>query len=193
MNKGNHLSAILRSEQSVFTTEDIALLWEEPGSNAARVRLHYYIQRGALYRIRNGLFAKNAHYNRLECATRIFTPAYVSFETVLAREGMLFQVYQSIFVASSISRTLVVDGQSYVFRKMKSEILWNANGVENIDHTWMACKERALLDMLYLKGDYHVDNLRSVNWDRVFDLLPLYRNQRMNKTVQILFQREAAL
>ena len=43
-----------------------------------------------------------ADYNRLELATRIFTPAYVSFETVLAKEGLIFQYYNKITAAAVV-------------------------------------------------------------------------------------------
>ena len=69
MSKGDYLTAILRSPKTVFTLKDIALLWHEPVSSAARVRLNYYVNRGDLYRIRKGLYAKSESYNKLEPAT----------------------------------------------------------------------------------------------------------------------------
>src|SRR5512142_2058641 len=103
MAKGDYLATLLRSPKSVFTYNDILLLWEEPGSGAARVRLTKYVKSGKLYRIRKGLYAKDKNYDRLELATRIFTPSYVSFETVLAREGLVFQFYNAIFAASYLT------------------------------------------------------------------------------------------
>jgi hypothetical protein len=73
MLKGDYLTSILRSPKTVFTLKDIALLWREPVSGAARVHLNYYVDRGDLYRIRKGLYAKNESYNKLELATRILT------------------------------------------------------------------------------------------------------------------------
>ena len=188
MLKGNYLSTILRSNKTVFSTKDIVLLWQESSSAAARVRLHYYIRKGALYSIRRGLFAKNPNYNKLELATRILTPAYVSFETVLAREGLIFQYYDPVFVASYVTREITVDSQVYSYRKMKQVILTNTLGIEHVNETSVATKERAFLDTLYVNADYHFDNLRSVNWETVFEILPIYRNQRMIKTVNSLYK-----
>jgi hypothetical protein len=190
MQKGDHLSTILRSNKTVFSSKDIALLWHEPNTAAVWERLHYYIQKGDLYRIRNGYYAKNKNYSKLELATRILTPAYVSFETILAKEGLIFQYYEPIFVASYATRELTVDQQVYSFRKIKEAVLTDSSGVIITNETSIASRERAFLDMLYVKMDYHFDNLRSLNWDTVFQTLPIYNNQRMTKKVNQLYKNE---
>ena len=187
MQKGNYLSSILRSNKTVFSSKDIALLWHDPGTSATRVRLHYYIEKGDLYRIRKGLYAKSRDYNRMELATRIFTPSYVSFETVLARDGLIFQYYNQVFVASYLSRKIIVDGQTYSYRKMKTKVLVNPIGVEHVSETSIASKERAFLDTLYVNADYQFDNIRAINWEKVFEILPIYSNQRMVKKVKGLY------
>ena len=189
MQKGDYLNIILRSNKTVFSTKDIALLWQEPVTAATRVRLHYYVNRGGLYRIRKGLYAKSKNYNNLELATRIFTPSYVSFETVLAKEGLIFQYYDQIFIASYLTREIVVDRQTYSFRKIKDGVLTEKVGVEHIDETSIATKERAFLDTLYVNTDYHFDNLRSLSWDKVFEILSIYQNQRMEQTVNRLYKQ----
>ena len=37
--------------------------------------------------------------------------------------------------------------------------------------------------------DYYFDNLRPLNWDKVFELLVIYKNNRMEKKVKELFER----
>lgn len=190
MQKGDHLAIILRSVKTVFSSKDIALLWHESNTAAARVRLHYYIQKGDLVRIRHGLYAKSQNYNKLELATRILTPAYVSFETVLVKEGLIFQYYEPIFVASYATRDITIDQQVYSFRKIKNGILTDISGVTHANETSIASRERAFLDTLYVNVDFHFDNLRSLNWDLVFQTLPIYHNQRMTKIVNLLYKKE---
>ena len=189
MEKGHYLTAILRSPKTVFTHEDIGMLWGEPGSGATRVRLSSYVRHGKLHRIRRGLYAKADDYNRLELATRIFTPSYVSFETILSREGITFQYYSQIFVASYLTREIVVDGQAYSVRRIKNPILVNPLGVEQREESSLATKERAFLDTLYIHTDYQFDNLGGLDWDKVFEMLPIYRNQRMAKKVRQLHKQ----
>ena len=190
MLKGDYLSAILRSNKTVFTSKDIALLWHDPGTSATRVRLNYYTKKEDLYRIRKGLYAKNPNYNKLELATRIFTPSYVSFETVLAKEGLIFQFYDRIFVASYLTREITVDQQTYSYQRMKDFILTDTSGIEHVSETSIAAKERAFLDTLYVNTDYQFDNLRSLNWEKVFGILPIYKNLRMIKKVNNLHKND---
>lgn len=186
ISKGNYLSAILRSNKTVFTTEDIALLWHESLSPKTLVRINYYVKQGELIPLRRGIYAKNENYNKLELATRIITPAYVSFETILAREGVIFQFYMPIFVASYTTRQLLVDKQVYTYRKIKQEILLNPLGVEHTNDTSSAVLERALLDTLYVGALSYFDNLRSVNWELLFSILPIYTNHQLEKKVEKL-------
>lgn len=187
MQKGNYLSALLRSPKTVFTFKDLAMLWQETASTATKVRINYYVNKGDLIRIRKGIYAKTPDYNKLELVTRIFTPAYVSFETVLAKEGLIFQVYDSIYAASYRSRKITIAGQRYIFCQIKDAVLINPAGIEHRDETSIATKERALLDTLYVNSDYHFDNLRDVDWEKIFELLPIYENKRMEKAVKKLY------
>lgn len=191
MEKGKYLTTILRSPKTVFTQKDIALLWGESSSHATRERLYYYMTQGDLYRIRRGLYAKDKNYNKTELATRIYAPSYVSFETVLAKEGVIFQFYSPIFIASNLTREITIDGQIYSFKKIKSAILTIPDGVEHKDETSMAIKERAFLDTLYIHTDYHFDNLGGLDWNKIFEILPMYRNNRMTKKVKALYKEVA--
>jgi predicted transcriptional regulator of viral defense system len=186
MKKGDYFTRILQSDKTIFTIKDIVLLWQEEDIDATYVRLNYYVKKGDLYRIRKGVYAKNKKYDKLELATRFLTPAYVSFETVLAKEGLIFQFQTTITVASYLTRSIIVDEQTYSFTKVKHRILLNPMGVKQEKNLSIASKERAFLDTLYSHVDYHFDNLRSLNWDLVFSMLPLYDNKRMNKKIQQL-------
>lgn len=189
MEKG-FLKDILRSDQSVFTFKDLILLWQDVDKKTAKARVNYYVKTGALYPIRRGIYAKDEHYDRLELATRIITPAYISFETVLGGAGVTFQYYSQIFVASYQSHEIVADGQKITFRQLKSSILTNSKGIENRGNYFIATPERAFLDVLYLSINYHFDNLLPLKWQVVEELLPIYgENKRMQK--QLIQFRES--
>ncbi len=187
MKKGDYISSILRSNKTVFSFKDIALLWGN-SNDAARVRVNYYVKNGQLYRIRRGFYAKDKNYDRSELAAKIFTPSYVSFETVLAREGVIFQYYSQIFAASYLTRDIVCDNQTYSYKKIKALVLANNAGVENKEECSIATKERAFLDTIYINKDYHFDNLSPLDWDRVFEMLPMYNNKRMAKKVKEFYE-----
>lgn len=182
------LLGLLRSRASVFTFKDILLRSRQANSALLKRRLHYYVNKGMLYHLRRGIYAKDKNYDKLELATKIFTPSYVSFETVLKREGIIFQYYSTIFVASYQTKEVECDGQAYSFKKIKDSILVNSAGIENKGFYCIASKERAFLDILYLSKDYHFDNLAPLDFDKVLALLPIYNNQRMVKMVTLYFK-----
>jgi len=188
MGKGNYISTILRSNRTVFSFKDIVLLWGEPGTNTARVRVNYYIKKNELYHIRKGFYAKDKNYDKYELATKIYTPSYISFETVLGQSGITFQYYSQIFVTSYLTREITIDNQIYSFKKIKSLILTDQIGIEAKDNYYIASPERAFLDVIYLNKDYHFDNLSILNWDKVFNILPIYKNKRMVKKVNEYFK-----
>ncbi len=185
--KGEYLDVILRSRQTIFSTKDVALLWGEEKKQMVAIRLNKYVRAGKLFRIRRGIYAKDKNYNRFELATRIYTPSYISFETILTRAGINFQFYDSIFVASYVTRDIEAGDQKISFIRMKDYVLSNTAGIEHTDGIAMAIKERAFLDRIYISKDYHFDNLNALDWNKVFEILPIYNNKRMEKKVKQYF------
>ena len=179
------ISNILRSDKTVFSFKDILLASQEKNPALLRRRINYYTKKGELYPIRRGFYAKDKNYNKFELSVKIYTPSYISFETVLAKAGIVFQLYSRIFVASYLTREINADSQIYSYKKIKDSILINRAGVEEKDNYFIAVPERAFLDIVYLNKDYHFDNLSVLNWDKVFKILTIYSgNKRMEKKVK---------
>lgn len=186
--KGKYLDILLRFPKTIFSVKDVALLWSEDNTPTIIERLKDYVKSGKLIRLRRGIYAKDENYNCFELATRIYTPAYISFETILTRSGINFQKYDTIFVASYVARDIEAKGQKISFVRMKDYVLSNILGIEHKDGVALATKERAFLDRVYVSQDYHFDNLTVLDWDKVFEILPIYHNKRMEKRVKVYFQ-----
>ena len=182
MDKG-FLKPLLLSNQTLFTFKELILAWNID-EGTARSRISYYVKTGDLYSVRRGIYAKDKNYDRFELASKIYTPAYISFETVLGSAGITFQYYDRIFVASYQSNEIIADGQKFEFKRLKDSILLNSAGVENKDSYAIASTERAFLDVIYLNTEYHFDNLSPVNWDRVNELAPIYENKKLIERVR---------
>ncbi len=187
--KDSLLVDILRSEQTVFSSQELLLLWGKSDTDQLKARISYYIKKGYLYHLRRGLYAKSTDYNRFEVATRIMSPSYISFETVLLQAGVIFQYYDEIFVATYRTRTVICDGFTYSYRTLKDALLSNVTGITVKPSYSIATPERAFLDMVYLHKGYYFDNLSALNWNKVYELLPLYHNKRMEKNVDTYHQR----
>lgn len=178
----------MRSPKTIFSLKDVSLLWGEESDEIIKKRLNKYVKTGKLIRVRRGFYAKDKNYNRFELATRINTPAYISFETVLTKEGVSFQYYGNIFVASYINREIEIEGQKITFVRMKDYVLSNTMGIEHPDEIATATRERAFLDRVYVSKDYHFDNLANLNWNKVFEILPIYHNKRLEKKIKEYFK-----
>lgn len=186
--KGEYLEILLRSPKTIFSTKDVALLWVEGRDSTVTGRLDKYVRAGKLIRVRRGIYAKDKNYDRFELATRIYTPSYISFETVLTRTGVNFQYYETIFVASYVTREINVGGQNISFIRMKDYVLSNTAGIDHANGYSVATRERAFLDRIYISKDYHFDHLDGLDWDKVSEILPIYNNKRMGKKVQVYFK-----
>ena len=175
----------MRSKNTIFTTKDVSLLWQEPDVNFVRKKLYRYIKAGKLYSVRKGVYAKDKNYEKYELATKIFTPSYISFETVLAKAGVVFQFYSQVFAASYLTRQFTIDDQAYVLKKVKDSILTNQTGIDVRENYFIASPERAFLDLIYLNKEYHFDNLSGIDWNKVLRILPIYGgNKRMEIKVK---------
>lgn len=173
------LAKIYASPKTVLTTQDIALLWGETDKYKLRNKIRYYVNRGSLLRLRGGVFAKDKDFNPQELATSIFTPSYISFETVLFDSGMISQFYETIYAASYKSQNVKCGGHSFAFRKIKDEVLYNPAGIINDGNISRATAERAFLDMIYLTPHYYFDNLRSLDWKKCRELVKIYLNNQL--------------
>lgn len=175
------IAKLYQSNRTVLTDKDLALIWGENDRVKLKDKTAYYVRQGALIRLTRGVFAKDKNFNAKELATSLYAPAYISFETVLRESGVIFQHYDTIFVAAKWPKTIVVDKYTYTFRKLKDLVLFNSAGIISKDNYSIATKERAFLDMIYLFPNYYFDNLKSINWDRCDELVKIYDNKRLVK------------
>lgn len=178
----------LKIDKTVFSFHDLLIRFPQEDVHNFQEKINYYVKTGDLYRIRKGLYALDKNYNKLEVANKIFIPSYISFETVLFSSGLIYQYYKDIFIASYLKRSVEADGQTYVYRKLKMEILVNTSGIILEKAYSIASTERAFLDMLYNEKDFYFDTLLPLKWDKVFEILPIYQNKRLEKRVNKLYK-----
>ncbi len=177
----NLIAKIYQLPKTVLTNKDLALVWQETNQNNLKAKIAYYIKQGALLKITRGVFAKDKNYSKRELATSLYSPSYISFETVLRDSGVIFQHHETIFAAGRWTKQIEIDGHNFSFRKLKDELLFNSMGIIFKDDYNMASQERAFLDTIYLFPEYYFDNLSGINWEKCFELVKIYKNQQMIK------------
>ena len=183
----NFLLELYKKGQTVFTLSEIALLFPQTSYSNLKRKLSYYVRVGKILRLRRGVYAKE-NFNKFELANKIYTPSYISFETVLKKEGIIFQESSGIFVASYLTRKIKCSDFEISYRKLKNEVLTNSRGVEKKNNYHIASKERAFLDTVFVYKNYHFDNLLALNWEKVFDLLGFYKSKVLEKRVKQYFK-----
>jgi len=177
------IAKLYASPKTILTTKDIALIWGEINTVNLLAKIKYYAKQGSLIRLTRGVFAKDKNYDPKELATSLYTPSYISFETVLREAGIIFQHLDSIFVAGPYPITKKIGDTTVTFRKLKDSVLYSALGVKNENNCSIATPERAFLDTVYLSPKFYFDNLRSINWEFCFELAKIYDNKQLIKRV----------
>lgn len=175
------IAKLYQSPKTILTTKDLALLWQENDKKNLNAKITYYVKQKNLTPLTRGIFAKTKQYDPKELATSIYLPSYISFETVLRESGIIFQHYDTIFIASKRSNIIVVDNNTFTFRKLKDEVLYNSTGINNQGSYSIATQERSFLDMVYLFPNYYFDNLRPINFQKCFELAVIYNNKQLIK------------
>ena len=188
----NLIAKLYESQKTILTIKDIALIWKETNTVNLISKVKYYAKKGSLVRLTRGVFAKSKDYDIKELATSIYTPSYISFETVLREAGIIFQHHDSIFVAGPYPVTKKIGDKTITFRKLKDSVLYSALGIKNEKNYSIATPERAFLDTIYLSPKFYFDNLRSINWELCFELVKIYDNKQLIKRLkkyQITYQK----
>ena len=155
----NIIARLYQLKKTVVTNKDLALIWEETNPKNLKAKIAYYVKHDTLIPLTRGIFAKNKKYDPKELATSIYTPSYISFETVLREAGIIFQHYDTIFIAGLWSKTIKLDNHTITVRKLKDSVLYTPTGVQQNHNYSIATPERAFLDMLYLFPKYYFDKL----------------------------------
>lgn len=169
--------------QTVFTLKEISLMFPNTLYKNLKSQVSYFVKRGKLRRVRKGIYTKEG-YNPFELINKIYTPSYISFETVLEKGGVIFQHYETIFAASYLSRKIAAGENNLVYRKLKDNVLLNSTGIDSRENYFIASVERAFLDMIFLFKNYHFDNLDILNWDEIIKMHKIYNSRALEKRVK---------
>ncbi|MEA3448382.1 MAG: hypothetical protein U9Q98_08050 [Bacteroidota bacterium] len=170
---------LLQSEQTVFSLNEIALIGEAKETANLKSKINYYVKTGLLLNIRKGFYAK-PKYNIEELACKLYTPAYISLDYVLQKEGVVFQYDTEITTVSYLSRSITVENYKLRYRKIKHSVLLNTAGIQRLDNGInIATAERAVLDSLYLNKSGYFDNIEKLDVNFMKKNLKTYQSKAM--------------
>lgn len=184
-----YLKQLTISGKTVFSLEDLGKIWRIEDKNYLKVVASRLFQRGALLRIRRGLYALRETYDPFELANKLKTPSYVSLETVLQQENVVFQDYRVVIFSISNNTILKkTSGVTFRYCKINNAALSNPLGIVRIGQAVIATAERAVCDRIYLSPRYYFDNLRGLDMEKLVAISKIYGNARVEKEVEELIR-----
>lgn len=167
------IDKLLKLDEKLFHTADLGLIWGIENKNTLYTTIKRYVKKGILIPIHKGFYATVplAKINPLKLALGYLHQfAYLSCESVLIREGVIFQQENYYTLVSSVSQKFSLAGHSFLIRKMKDEFLYNDAGIVEKDKLKIASLERAVFDMIYFNPHFYFDNPKKINWRRVKEI-----------------------
>lgn len=187
------IEKLLLSGQNIFTVQDLATLWQISDKVQLWNTIRYYLRSNKLNRIHKGLYAVR-NYDSYEVAYKLVIPSYISFYTALGFHGITFQSYETTHSMSLISKKIKIKSRDFNFHRIKEEIFFDPTGIDEVksDNGFVkykiADKERAICDSLYLLPNLAFDNLSGVNFDKLLSTAKIYKNKKLEKTVELFYK-----
>jgi hypothetical protein len=147
--KYQDLTSIIKG--AVFSRNDLALA----GFKVHDYQLSLWVKKGYLVRLKNGLYAFRREMEKLrreEIAFLLCQPSYLRLESALAWYGFIPEiVYAFTSVTSRVTRTFENPLGSFIYRHVKSELLWGYVEMKTEHGQYLLAEpEKALLDYFYL-------------------------------------------
>lgn len=155
------INKLIATGRRIFYTDDLQLIWDVKRSNTLYTTLKRYVQKGILYRIKKGIYSyiNPDKLDILEVANFLIKKyCYLSTETILRREGIIFQQSNQLTFVSNYSAKLVYKNYLIRVRKLADKYLYNNLGIIKKETHNEASLDRAVADILYFNPRFYFDN-----------------------------------
>lgn len=178
------IEILLLSRQTIFSIDDLAVIWSIPDRKRLWEIVKYYLRTSKLRKLYSGVYSLyNQDFSELELAVNLFSPSYISFHTALGIHGINFQHYSEIHVIALASKKITVEGKQFVYHQFKRKVFFNGLGIEKKEGYQIASLERAVCDSLYLLPSMTLDYLGMLNVEKLQKVAGVYENQSLSKRV----------
>jgi len=182
-----YFKQIISTKKTVFNISDLRQIWQIQNKNYLKIIINRLFKRGEIIRLKRGIYAINSDYNVFELSNKIKKTSYVSLETVLVKNGVIFQDYsKSIYAVSDNTVNFIINDIKYYYFKLADAILLNPLGIENKNTFSIASVERAIADKIYLTPNYYFDNLRNVDVKKLKKISEIYNKRTREEIKKII-------
>lgn len=176
-----------KMKKNIFSKEEAQVVAFETPPTTLKLQLHQWVKAGDLISLKRGLYAfSDSRLDKGEVARRLYSPCYISLEYVLNLYGLIPDVPFSItLVTPKITRKFNTPYGQFVYHKIKSQAFFGYD-----PKTFIAEKEKALLDYLYLNRqrlvpqtdfwrELRLQNLAEINFNRAFEYAKKFGSEKL--------------
>src|SRR6266496_5713016 len=96
MKNQTNIEKLITSGKRVFTTDDLAVIWQISDRKKLIARIKYYLRQQRLLHIHKGVYAYG-DYTPLDVAQKLVPLSYLSLYTAAQMHGLTFQYYSTVF------------------------------------------------------------------------------------------------
>lgn len=184
----NEIIKLYTSNNTVFSFNDLKHIFWIVNTQVLKNKIQYLKSKNILQTLSRGIyFLSDKEFNKFELANKIYSPSYISFFSALYYHSIIFQYQNDVYLAYQKSDTKKILDFEIKLKNLKKEILLNPNWIINNWIYSIASPERAFLDTLYLYWDIHFDNISKLDYEKIVELLPIYKNSTLNKKAKSYF------
>lgn len=187
-NKVSNVEKLALSRKKVFTTEDLAVIWQIPERRRLVELIKYYLRKKRLISIYKGVYAYGEDFTSLDIAQKLIPMSYLSLYTTSQMHGLIFQYYKAAYAISLKSKKYKIGEQSYIYHRIKESIFYNQLGLVNNGRYISADRERTITDCLYVFPGFAFDNLHGIDIEKLSILSKIYNNKRLEKEINQLIK-----
>lgn len=174
------------SGKKVFTTQDLSVIWQIPKRRKLIELIKYYLRKKRLISVYKGVYAYGEDYTPFDVAQKLVPLSYISLYTTSQMHGLTFQYYKTIYSVSLKSKKYKINGQEYIYHRVKESIFYNNLGLIQNGRYTIVGKERTITDCLYVFPCFAFDNLAGIDSEKLLLLSKIYNNKRLEKEVEKL-------
>ena len=193
----NKILVLNKTDQKIFSTQDLAVIWKQPDKRRLLEIIKYYIRTNQLYQITRGIYSLEKFRKEylakdislaFEISQKISPNSYISLYTALKYHGLIFQYYEDIYAIGERNLEREIFNKKFIYKTIKDDIFRNETGIITEDGYRIADKERAFCDTLYLIPNASVDNIESLDLTKVEDISRIYNNRALKKRINLILK-----
>ncbi len=167
-----------------------------------RVQLSRWQRAGKVLQLRRGIYLLSSAYRKIEVyepylAACLKRPSYISLEKALEFHNLIPEAV-SVFTSITTKRAVVFKNELGVFdyRHIKNTLFWGYDSVTvNKQTGYMACPEKALLDLIYLRQvkvnrayleELRLENVEKINLDKLLEMADKFKKPKLIKAAKVI-------